>query len=112
LERAESALKIAHLYKTLAPSRHLMLCLKGSHVSPLLHVLMLIASEADADMLAQELRRAGFELAVRHAHTEAAYLTELEAPLDLILADNALPGGRCHRVPQQTRELTQACDPD
>src|SRR4051812_10408680 len=41
-------------------------------------------------MLARELLRAGFELSVRRAGTEVAYLAELEAPLDLILADNAL----------------------
>jgi CheY-like chemotaxis protein len=76
-------------------------------VSPLLRVLMLIAIEADADLLAQELRRAGFELAVRHANTEAAYLTELESPLDLILADTALPAFDALRAVQLLRATTQ-----
>jgi PAS domain S-box-containing protein len=64
--------------------------LKGSRVAPLLRVLMLVDTVAESDALARELRRAGFELAVRRATTEAAYLAELESPLDLILADNAL----------------------
>jgi PAS domain S-box-containing protein len=60
-------------------------------VSTLLRVLMLIDTVADADMLAHELLRTGFELAVRHATSEAAYLAALESPLDLILVDTALP---------------------
>src|SRR5215213_2078593 len=52
---------------------------------------MLVDTVAEADMLARELRRSGFELAVRRAISEAAYLAELESPIDLILADNALP---------------------
>jgi PAS domain S-box-containing protein len=64
--------------------------MKGSCVSSLLRVLMLVDTKADSDMLARELRRTGFELAVRRATTEAAYLAELESPLDLILVDNAL----------------------
>src|SRR5688572_9315580 len=64
--------------------------LKGLRVSPLLRVLMLVDTVPESDMLAHELRRTGFELAVRRATTEAAYLAELESPLDLILADNAL----------------------
>src|SRR5215217_4842595 len=52
---------------------------------------MLIDTVDEADMLAHELRRSGFELAVRRATSEAAYQIELESPLDLILADTALP---------------------
>src|SRR4051812_47779726 len=65
-------------------------CPKGSRVSSLLHVLVLTDTVADADMLARELGHTGFELAFRRATTEAAYLSELKSPLDLILADNAL----------------------
>jgi PAS domain S-box-containing protein len=65
--------------------------MNGLRVSPLLRVLVLVDTLAESDMLAHELRRTGFELAVRRATTEAAYLAELESPLDLILADNALP---------------------
>jgi PAS domain S-box-containing protein len=65
--------------------------LKRLSVSPLLRVLMLMDSEAESDALAHDLRRAGFELALRRATSEAAYLAELDSPLDLILADNALP---------------------
>ncbi len=60
-------------------------------MSPLLRVLVLIDTIADFDLLARELRRTGFELALRRVTTEAAYMAELESPLDLILADNALP---------------------
>jgi PAS domain S-box-containing protein len=52
---------------------------------------MLVETVAEAELLARELRRADFELAMRRATSEAAYLAELAAPLDLILADNALP---------------------
>jgi PAS domain S-box-containing protein len=52
---------------------------------------MLLDCSAEAEGLAQELRHAGFELEYRRATTEAAYLAELGAPLDLILADQALP---------------------
>src|SRR5690349_6615151 len=52
---------------------------------------MLVDIVAEADLLVHELGRTGFELAVRRATSEAAYLAELESPLDLILADNALP---------------------
>ncbi len=65
--------------------------MKGLRVSPLLRVLMLVDTVADSDMLARELRRTGFEIEWRCVTTEAAYLAELESPLDLILADNALP---------------------
>ncbi len=54
-------------------------------------------------MFAHELRRAGFELAVHHASSEAAYLAELELPLDLILADNALPAFGAMRALQILR---------
>src|SRR5215212_4087214 len=64
--------------------------MKGLRVSSLLQVLMLIDTVAEADMLARELRRAGFEPSVRRAVTEAAYRLELASPPDLILADSAL----------------------
>ena len=61
-------------------------------MSPLLRVLMLVDTVTESDMLVRELRCTGFELAVRRATSEAAYLAELDSPLDLILADTALPG--------------------
>ncbi|MEO7912140.1 MAG: PAS domain S-box protein [Roseiflexaceae bacterium] len=57
----------------------------------LLRVLMLVDTVSESDMLARELRQTGFELAMSCATTEAAYLAALESPLDLILADAALP---------------------
>ena len=76
-------------------------------MSSLLHVLVLTDTLADADMLARELGHAGFELLLHRVTTEAAYLAELESPLDLILADNALPEFDAMRALQilRTREL-------
>jgi PAS domain S-box-containing protein len=52
---------------------------------------MLLETVADCYLLARELRYAGFALELHYASTEADYLAALEAPLDLILSDNALP---------------------
>ncbi|HEU5097573.1 MAG TPA: PAS domain S-box protein [Roseiflexaceae bacterium] len=60
-------------------------------MAPLLRVLMLLDCSAEAEALARELRSAGFELDCRCAATEAACLAELDAPVDLMLADLALP---------------------
>jgi PAS domain S-box-containing protein len=57
---------------------------------PVLRVLVLSDTAAECDMLARQLVSAGFEVALRRASTEAAYLAELASPPDLILADNAL----------------------
>jgi PAS domain S-box-containing protein len=56
-----------------------------------LRVLILEDSPADAEMLAHELRCAGFDLDSRYAESEAEYLAQLAAPLDLILIDPKLP---------------------
>ncbi|MEO7912339.1 MAG: PAS domain S-box protein, partial [Roseiflexaceae bacterium] len=76
-------------------------------MSPLLRVLMLVDTVAESDALAHELCRAGFELTVRCATTEADYLVALESPLDLILADTALPAFDALRALQilRTSEL-------
>src|SRR6478609_5256222 len=81
---------LTRCFSNIAPTRADSFCSlslfvpKGSRVSSLLHVLVLTDSVADADMLTYELRRAGFDLAMRRATTEAAYLAELAAPPDLI----------------------------
>ncbi|MEP7189177.1 MAG: response regulator, partial [Roseiflexaceae bacterium] len=72
-------------------------------MSSLLRVLMLIDTVAEADMLAHELRRTGFALAVRCATSEAAYQIALESPLDLILVDTALPAFDAMRALQILR---------
>ncbi|MDQ2998014.1 MAG: response regulator [Chloroflexota bacterium] len=76
-------------------------------MSPLLRVLMLVDTVAEADMLARELGRTGFALAVRRATSEAAYQIALDSPLDLILADTALPAFDAMRALQilRTSEL-------
>jgi len=58
-----------------------------------LRLLLVEDSEADAELLAQQLRRAGFTLAferVETAHALAAALAR--APWDLIISDNSMPG--------------------
>jgi PAS domain S-box-containing protein len=56
-----------------------------------LRVLMLEDNEQDAELIAQELRRAGHELLLGRVDSEAGFLASLEQPLDLILADYSLP---------------------
>src|SRR3990172_508624 len=56
-----------------------------------LRVLMLEDNEQDAELIAQELRRAGYELLLGRVDSEAGFLASLEQPLDLILADYSLP---------------------
>jgi PAS domain S-box-containing protein len=54
-------------------------------------VLMLEDNQQDAELIAQELRRAGYELLLGRVDSEAGFLASLEQPLDLILADYTLP---------------------
>src|SRR5689334_608204 len=68
---------------------------------------MLIDTIADGDMLAHELRGAGFELSICYASTEADYLAALALPLDLILADDALPAFDAMRALQMLRTSEQ-----
>src|SRR3990172_6271639 len=56
-----------------------------------LRVLMLEDNEQDAELIARELRRAGYELLLGRVDSEAGFLASLEQPLDLILADYSLP---------------------
>ena len=56
-----------------------------------LHVLMLEDRAADAELLVHELRRAGFEPHGPRVETEPEYLAHLQAGLDVIFADYALP---------------------
>jgi PAS domain S-box-containing protein len=60
-------------------------------MSEALRVLMLEDNEQDAELTAQELRRAGYELLLGRVDSEAGFLASLEQPLDLILADYSLP---------------------
>jgi hypothetical protein len=52
---------------------------------------MLEDNPADAELIAQELRRAGYELLLGRVEERAGFLASLDQPLDLILADYSLP---------------------
>ena len=56
-----------------------------------LRVLILEDEPADAELMAQELRRAGFDPEWERVATETEYLALLDPALDLILADHRLP---------------------
>jgi len=56
-----------------------------------LKILILEDNQPDAELVARELSRAGFEFELRRAANESEYLAQLEQPPDLILADYTLP---------------------
>src|SRR3990172_6986292 len=56
-----------------------------------LRVLILEDSPADAELLVHKLRRAGLAPECQCVETEADYISHLEPPPDLILADYRLP---------------------
>src|SRR5581483_4671462 len=56
-----------------------------------LNVLILEDRPADAELMVEELRKAGFEPAWRRVDTERAYVEALHPALDLILSDHSLP---------------------
>lgn len=61
---------------------------------PARHPLRLLIVEddpADAELMALELRRSGFDVAWERVQTEPDYLARLENPPDIILADYAMP---------------------
>lgn len=61
---------------------------------PVRHPLRLLIVEddpADAELMVLELRRGGFDVAWERVQTEQDYLTRLEDPPDIVLADFALP---------------------
>jgi two-component system cell cycle sensor histidine kinase/response regulator CckA len=57
-----------------------------------LNVLLLEDQEADAELILLELRRAGFQVTWRRVDTEADFLTALNTPPEIILADFNLNG--------------------
>ena len=73
------------------------------HDTPL-NVLILEDRPADAALMVHELRRAGFDPVWRRVETEADYLAHLQAGLDVILADYALPQFDALRALQLLRE--------
>jgi starch phosphorylase len=56
-----------------------------------LHALLVEDSPDDAELMAHELRQAGFELTWDRVDTESAYLAHLEKSPEIILADYSLP---------------------
>jgi PAS domain S-box-containing protein len=61
-----------------------------AELSPL-RVLLVEDRAADALLLVQALRRAGFVFGWQRVDTQAEYLAQLDRPLELILADYAMP---------------------
>src|SRR6476620_2723256 len=57
-----------------------------------LFVLILEDQEADFEMVACELQRAGFDARCVRVDTEERYLAQLEKKPDVILSDYKLPG--------------------
>ena len=56
-----------------------------------LHVLILEDRPADAELMVEELRKAGFEPQWRRVETERDYLAVLDLSVDVILSDHSLP---------------------
>lgn len=70
-----------------------------------LHALIVEDDAADAELMAAELRRSGFELSWARVDTEQEYLVRLADPPDIVLADYALPqfsGDRALELLQQS----------
>jgi PAS domain S-box-containing protein len=57
-----------------------------------LNVLIVEDSREDAEILAYEIKRAGFSLRYRSVETEKDYLTAIDSSVDVVLADYTLPG--------------------
>jgi len=57
-----------------------------------LRVLILEDRAEDAELLMHELRKAGFKVDARRVEDEAGFQARLDADVDVILADYALPG--------------------
>src|SRR5215469_12410325 len=72
-----------------------------------LQILMVEDSEDDAILIARELRRAGYEPAIRRVDSSAALRAALQsATWDVILSDYFVPGLPIEETLALTRELT------
>ena len=69
-----------------------------------LDVLILDDQPLDAELMAAELRRAGFDLAWERVDTEDEYLAGLNHEVDVILADYSMPGFGAMRALQLLHE--------
>ena len=69
-----------------------------------LNVLIVEDSDADAELIAYELKNAGFDLKCTRVQTEADFLEELARKPDIILSDYSMPQFSGLRAAQLTRE--------
>lgn len=69
-----------------------------------LNLLLLEDSPADAELMLETLREAGFEPNCRRVDSKAAYLLELEQPPDFILSDYSMPQFTAREALQLLRE--------
>jgi diguanylate cyclase (GGDEF)-like protein len=60
-------------------------------MSSSLNLLLLEDSPADAELMIEALREAGFDLTFRRVESKDAYLKELDQPPDFILSDYSMP---------------------
>ena len=60
-------------------------------MSTSLNLLLLEDSSADAELMIEVLREAGFEPTFRRVESKDAYLRELDQPPDFILSDYSMP---------------------
>ncbi|MGD9715385.1 MAG: PAS domain S-box protein, partial [Thermomicrobiales bacterium] len=70
-----------------------------------LNVLILEDRPADAELMVEELRKAGFAPDWRRVDTESEYLAALDANLDVILSDHTLPQFNSVRALERLQEL-------
>jgi CheY-like chemotaxis protein len=56
-----------------------------------LRALIVEDNPEDAELMVHELSRSGFEVTWKRVDNEADYLTQLEKPHEIVLADYALP---------------------
>src|SRR5262245_55974191 len=69
-----------------------------------LRLLLVEDSSTDAELILDALRDAGFAPDCQRVASEAAFLEQLNASLDLVLSDYHLPGFSGARALQLTRE--------
>ena len=60
-------------------------------MNTLLHIIIVEDQPSDAELVLDELRKAGYAPVWRRVETEAEYLATLDPAFDLILADYSLP---------------------
>lgn len=69
-----------------------------------LRVLILEDQPDDAELMLEELRRAGFAPEWRRVETESDYMAQLDSSLDMVLADYVLPRFNARRALERLQE--------